>query len=196
MPILITIQFIFQKKKKLEFKNTSNWIIITDKINLDFPNILKIKFPLKISKLIEKINIQVIKFKAKEKSNIQIGKYILDTNSRKLILNSNKINLTEKEVNLVLFLKNSSKPVNIQKLQVKVWGYKNSLESHTVETHIHRLRKKILTNLNSSNLILSNKNGYFLNKSSENIQIKADYHSFFIRLIFFNRVWKICWKNH
>ena len=159
----------FLEKKKLEFKNTSNWIIITDKINLDFPNILKIKFPLKISKLIEKINIQVIKFKAKEKSNIQIGKYILDTNSRKLILNSNKINLTEKEVNLVLFLKNSSKPVNIQKLQVKVWGYKNSLESHTVETHIHRLRKKILTNLNSSNLILSNKNGYFLNKSSENI---------------------------
>tara|TARA_X000000950_G_scaffold76990_1_gene96388 strand:- start:435 stop:995 length:561 start_codon:yes stop_codon:yes gene_type:complete len=149
-------------KKKLENQDLSNFLVISEKENFKFNNFLHIHFPLKISKLIEKINIQFIRSKSKENSNINIGKYILNINSRTLMMNSNIVNLTEKEVNLILYLHNSTKPVNVKTLQLKVWGYRNSLESHTVETHIHRLRKKILSTFNLDNLIASKKDGYYL----------------------------------
>ena len=153
------------EKKKLENIDFSNFLVISEKENFKFNNFLHIHFPLKISKLIEKINIQFIKFKSKENSNINIGKYILNINSRTLTMNSNTINLTEKEVNLILYLHSSNKPVNIKTLQLEVWGYRNSLESHTVETHIHRLRKKILSTFNLDDLIVSKKDGYYLELS-------------------------------
>ncbi len=152
-------------KKKLENKDLSNFLVITKKKNFKFNNFLHIHFPLKISKLMEKINIQFIKFKSKENSNIHIGKYILNVNSRTLTMNSSNINLTEKEVNLILYLLSSTEPVKVKTLQQEVWGYKNSLESHTVETHIHRLRKKILSTFNLDNLIVSKKDGYYLELS-------------------------------
>ena len=74
------------------------------------------------------------------------------------------VNLTEKEINLIMFLNASNSSVKPIKLQSEVWSYKSNLESHTVETHIHRLRKKILNNLHKDNFILSDKNGYYLNK--------------------------------
>ena len=55
--------------------------------------------------------------------------------------------MTEKEVNTILYLSNSNKPVSINELQEQVWGYQSELETHTVETHIHRLRKKLKKNL-------------------------------------------------
>ena len=149
-------------KKKLENQDLSNFLVITERENFNYKNFLQINFPLKIYKLIEKINIQFIKFKSKENSNVNIGKYTLNINSRTLMMNSNIVNLTEKEVNLILYLHNSTKPVNVKTLQLKVWGYRNSLESHTVETHIHRLRKKILSTFNLDNLIASKKDGYYL----------------------------------
>ena len=82
----------------------------------------------------------MIKIKTKEQSEINIGSYVLNLNARILVLNS-IIHLTEKEVNLIMFLNKSEKPVNIEELQLEVWGFKNQLETHTVETHIHRLRK-------------------------------------------------------
>ena len=151
--------------KKLENEDLSNFLIISEKKNFKSNNFLQIYFPLKISKLIEKINIQFIKFKSKGNSNINIGKYILNINSRTLTTNSNTISLTEKEVNLILYLNSSTEPVNVKTLQLKVWGYKNSLESHTVETHIHRLRKKILSTFNLDDLIVSKKDGYYLELS-------------------------------
>ncbi len=156
-------------KKKLENQDLSNFLVITEKENFKFTNFLQIHFPLKISKLIEKVNIQFIKFKSKENSNINIGKYILNINSRTLRKNSNAVNLTEKEVNLILYLHNSINPVNVKTLQFEVWGYRNSLETHTVETHIHRLRKKILSTFNLDDLIISKKEGYYLKKLSKNI---------------------------
>ena len=156
-------------KKKLKDHNLSNFLIITDKKNLNYTNVLQLNFPLTISKLIEKINIEFIKSKTKENSNISIGKYILDVNSRKLLMNLKTISLTEKEVNLIVYLKNATKPVSIQMLQLEVWGYKNLLESHTVETHIHRLRKKILSKFNLDNFIISDKKGYYLNRLSKNV---------------------------
>ena len=119
--------------------------------------------------MIEKINVQYIQFKTKKNSLIHIGDYILNINSRTLSKNLNFLSLTEKEVDLIMFLKNSTKPVSIKILQIKVWGYKNVLDSHTVETHIHRLRKKILKVFNLDDLIISKKNGYYLNELSNNI---------------------------
>ena len=83
-----------------------------------------------------------------------------------MILDLKVVNLTEKEVNLIMFLNKSSDPVNVERLQFEVWGYGNKLETHTVETHIHRLRKKIFDKFKKDNFILNAKNGYYLNKLS------------------------------
>ena len=71
-----------------------------------------------------------------------MGSYKLNLNSREISRETKIIQLTEREVNLILFLKNSQKPVKIDELQRHVWDYGAELETHTVETHIYRLRKK------------------------------------------------------
>ena len=77
------------------------------------------------------------------------------------MVRQNKIlSLTEKETLIINFLKNSDDAVSINQLQRSVWGYKSKLETHTVETHVYRLRKKILQNFGDSNFIQSLKNGY------------------------------------
>lgn len=152
------------EKNKLNSRDLPNYLILTnDEIKKDI-NQLKVYFPLKIKKLIEKINIHFLKLKTKENSKILLGDYEIDLNSRVLKLNFKTVNLTEKEINLIMFLNDSNCSVKPIKLQSEVWSYKSNLESHTVETHIHRLRKKILNNLHKDNFILSDKNGYYLNK--------------------------------
>tara|TARA_B100000003_G_scaffold152922_1_gene138205 strand:+ start:44 stop:646 length:603 start_codon:yes stop_codon:yes gene_type:complete len=155
---------LISNKQELDKLSFSEYLIITDKKNLNFINLLEVNFPLKIKVLIEKINIKLIKIKTKEQAEILIGNYVLNQNARTLELKSKLINLTEKEVNLILFLHTSEKPVNVEKLQLDVWGYKGQLETHTVETHIHRLRKKILDMFKINNFIVSDKHGYYLNK--------------------------------
>tara|TARA_Y100000022_G_scaffold42691_1_gene35333 strand:+ start:217 stop:819 length:603 start_codon:yes stop_codon:yes gene_type:complete len=155
---------LISNKQELDKLSFSEYLIITDKKNLNFINLLEVNFPLKIKVLIEKINIKLIKIKTKEQAEILIGNYVLNQNARTLELKSKLINLTEKEVNLILFLHTSEKPVNVEKLQLDVWGYKGQLETHTVETHIHRLRKKILDMFKINNFIVSDKQGYYLNK--------------------------------
>ena len=68
--------------------------------------------------------------------------------------------MTEKEINTILYLSNSTEPVSINDLQKKVWSYQLDIETHTVETHIYRLRKKILKAFNDNLFITSEKNGY------------------------------------
>ena len=74
--------------------------------------------------------------------------------------NNIKLKLTEKEINTIHYLSKSNNPVNIDELQEKVWSYQSDIESHTVETHIYRLRKKILNTFNDNEFIISKKNGY------------------------------------
>ena len=71
-----------------------------------------------------------------------------------------KLKLTEKEINTINYLSKSNKPVSIDELQGKVWSYQSDIETHTVETHIYRLRKKILNTFNDNEFIISKKNGY------------------------------------
>ena len=149
---------------ELNDKEFSQYLILSNKKTNKISNTMKLDFPLKISKLIEKVNIQFIKLKTKEQSSVAIGKYEIDLNSRMLNLNLDSISLTEKEINLIIFLSKSKASVSINKLQEEVWGYKNEVETHTVETHIHRLRKKILSQFNKDDFILSDKRGYYLKK--------------------------------
>ena len=91
-----------------------------------------------------------------------MGTYKLNLNSRKIFNEDNFLNLTEREANIVFFLKNSKKPVNISKLQTEVWGHNSKLETHTVETHIYRLRKKIMNVFKDNDFIKSSKSGYII----------------------------------
>ena len=155
--------------EKKEFKNFDlnsihDYLIIVDNDNYEFKNQLIIKkFPLKIKSILELININFLKKNFKQQSEIKIGLYILDLNSREINCGDKKIFLTERESNLIIFLKNSSKPINIAELQNKVWGYSSSLETHTVETHIYRLRKKIKDTFGDETFIISTQNGYTIN---------------------------------
>jgi DNA-binding response OmpR family regulator len=77
-----------------------------------------------------------------------------------MLIKDIKLKLTEKEINTITYLSNSNKPVNIEELQKMVWSYQSDIETHTVETHIYRLRKKILNTFNDNEFIISKKNGY------------------------------------
>ena len=96
-------------------------------------------------------------------SEITVKNYKLNLNSRQISLDNLTIDLTEREINLILFLQKSKNPVKIDELQKEVWGYNSELETHTVETHIYRLRKKIKEKFEDSNFILSSKDGYLIN---------------------------------
>ena len=117
-------------------------------------------YPFHIYDLLEKINIELIKQRYNDQSSINILNYSLDFNSKIISNKENEIKLTESEVEIILFLKESDNPQNVNVLQNKVWGYTAELETHTVETHIYRLRKKIADVFKDKNFIISSDDGY------------------------------------
>ena len=150
-----------EKNLKDKLNNYEDYLIITKKKIENSNNQLVLnEFPIKISNFIEKLNIQILKNQFNKKSEIMIGKYMIDLNSRELKLKDTFLKLTEKEINTIVYLHKSSSAVGVHKLQSNVWGYESNLETHTVETHIYRLRKKILQTFNDNNFIISKKNGY------------------------------------
>ena len=142
-------------------KNLNNYLIVTDKeySNIGSQFVLN-DLPINISKFVEKINIEFLKIQFNSKSKVKISNYIIDLNSREMILNNTKLKLTEKEIEIITHLSGINKPVSIKDLEKKVWCYQSGIETHTVETHIYRLRKKILKTFNDNNFIISEKNGY------------------------------------
>ena len=86
----------------------------------------------------------------------------LDINSKIIIFNNKKLKLTEKEIEIILFLNKEKLPKKVNDLQRTVWGYSHDIETHTVETHVYRLRKKISDTFKDDKFILSDDNGYFL----------------------------------
>ena len=162
------INFNFKKINKqelLNLKSNSNYLILTKKEIPELNNqIIFDKFPISIFKILEKINIEFIKKNFQKQSEILIGDYIFNINSREMSLNANKLKLTEKEINSIIYLLKANKPVKTRELQSNVWGYQSQLETHTVETHIYRLRKKISKVFKDENFILSKDDGYEINK--------------------------------
>ena len=137
---------------KLLFNN-----IITDKNFLGFNDL-----PLSFKKLIELINIKLIKLKFNQQSKVIIKGYELNLNSKFFSNDNLKLKLTEKEIEIILYLNDKKIKHNVADLQKNIWSYSADMETHTVETHIYRLRKKISDLFKDEKFILSDKNGYFI----------------------------------
>tara|TARA_B110000027_G_scaffold95038_1_gene100294 strand:- start:384 stop:980 length:597 start_codon:yes stop_codon:yes gene_type:complete len=161
----------FQKSHSLDIANcliiskTKNKFLlnnnITDKNLLDFDNL-----PLSLKKLLELINIRLIKLKFNYQSKIIIKGYELNLNSKFFSKAGLNLKLTEKEIEIILYLNNTKIKHDVADLQKNIWGYATNMETHTVETHIYRLRKKISDLFKDEKFILSHKNGYFIEKNS------------------------------
>tara|TARA_B110000902_G_scaffold237518_1_gene284633 strand:- start:169 stop:756 length:588 start_codon:yes stop_codon:yes gene_type:complete len=157
----------FIKDNNLEEKNT---LIISKSFqklllnkNLTEKNLLSFNsLPLSIIKLVELINIQSIKLRFNQQSKINIKGYVLNLNSKFFSKGDLAIKLTEKEIEIILYLEKSKTKNSVQELQKNIWGYSPNMETHTVETHIYRLRKKISNKFSDEQFILSHKNGYFI----------------------------------
>ena len=157
----------FIKSCNLDFVN---FIIISksnDKLllnkNIKEKNFLDLKnFPLPLNKLLEVINIQLIKLKFNYQSKINIKGYELNLNSKFFSKNDLSLKLTEKEIEIILYLNETKTKHDVLDLQKKIWGYSSNMETHTVETHIYRLRKKILNKFNDDSFILSHQSGSFI----------------------------------
>jgi hypothetical protein len=158
---------LFYQEKEVdlsEYTKEENYLVISNKkilSNIDNKNIIILgELPIKILDLIEKININLLKLKYSYQSNFQIKKYKLDLNSRVISFEKKNLSLTEREIEIILFLNSKDKPQTIDVLQKEVWGYSENLETHTVETHVYRLRKKIKETFDDSNFLVSSKDGY------------------------------------
>ena len=156
----------FTEKQELLNANKNkydNYLVLTDLQNQieeeKFQLILN-KLPDSIYSIIEKINVSLLKQKYSEQSDIIIGKYSIDINSRSIKNTNETLKLTQREIQIILFLNQSKSPQNVENLQKEVWGHNSNLETHTVETHIYRLRKKIFDKFKDNNFINSTKNGY------------------------------------
>ena len=178
--IKINLSFeIYNYKNEVEFlsdlnnsnKDLTNTLIVLKSQNKNLINYSKIDrrkilsltdLPIEINMLVEKINVLLIKQRYNYQSKINIKNYILDLNSRNIVINNNFLKLTEREIDIILFLYDHKKPQKIDILQNKVWGYSSELETHTVETHIYRLRKKIKDTFKDDNFILSHDDGYLI----------------------------------
>ena len=131
--------------------------------NLSKRNILYFNdVPLPLIKLLEIINIKLIKLKFNHQSKINIKTYELNLNSKFFSKGDLILKLTEKEIEIILYLNRTKSKHTVSDLEKNIWGYSPDMETHTVETHIYRLRKKISKKFNNENFILSHKNGYFI----------------------------------
>ena len=145
--------FLVKKKDEFFFKNLK----INKNQIFEIPDL-----PINLYSLIEKINIQLIKQRYNYQSKVFLKNYVLDINSREIIKENKRLKLTEREIDTILFLGNKIKPQNIKTLLSEVWGYMPGIETHTVETHIYRLRKKIADTFSDNDFILSHDDGYLI----------------------------------
>mgnify|MGYP001457416035 FL=1 len=143
----------------LVISKTSQKVLLNN--NITYKNILDFNnFPLPLKKLLELINIKLIKLRFNYQSNIIIKEYELNLNSKVLSKDNLSLKLTEKEIEIILYLNNTKTKHDIVDLQKNIWGYSINMETHTVETHIYRLRKKFFNSFQDENFITTEKNGY------------------------------------
>ena len=150
---------------KEEKNNPTDCLIITNSNNKFFngKNLLVLNnLPMSLNKLVELININLIKLRFNQQSKIIIKSYELDLNSKFFSKAENSLKLTQKEIEIILYLNSNKIKNNVLDLQKNIWGYSPDLETHTVETHIYRLRKKINDKFKDNNFIMSHVDGYFI----------------------------------
>ena len=153
-----------KQKEQKDIINSSNSIKICasskKKSSNTFDTCIELPATLKeINTALENI---VAKKRFNKNSSIKIKNYLLNKNEKKLFKSNDFIILTEKEVQLLeLFLENK-KPISKDNILAYVWNYSLETDTHTVETHIYRLRKKIIDKFMDEKFILNNKDGYYL----------------------------------
>ena len=150
-----------ESKKMIERFNSIK-ILATTKIknNVNCDAILKIPASWnEINEVIEKTSARKI---FNKNSSIKIKGYLLDKNQKKLMKDHMFITLTEKEIQLLELFLSNNKPISKNKILSLVWKYSLDADTHTVETHIYRLRKKINVKFSDEKFITNNKDGYFL----------------------------------
>ena len=147
-------------------KNSFPFIVITK--SLTFKNKLsgrlaeQLIMPFSILDLEKKVVSLLAKYEFKKSSLINLRNYMIDKNERKIKKNDLELKLTEKEINFLILFSQSAKPLSRNFLLKNVWNYSSRSDTHTVETHIHRLRKKILKKFEDNNFIKNNDKGYYI----------------------------------
>lgn len=152
----------FEHSKSIIIVNNKNHELFSFK-EIDQNSLLVFdELPLKIEKFIDVVNSRLIKQKYNYQSKLNIKNYSLNLNSRVISKNKTELKLTEREIDIILFLKDHKTPQSVDILESDVWGFSSNLETHTVETHIYRLRKKIKEKFNDMNFIISYDTGYLI----------------------------------
>ena len=162
--------FFITKTNKKYFKQIVNYsfpLIIIANFSLS-RNFLSSEFteqvnmPFRVVNLEKKIVSLDARYKFKKRSLINLCGYIIDKNERKIKKNNLVLQLTEKEINFLVLFKQNDKPLSRNFILKNVWNYSSKSDTHTVETHIHRLRKKFLEKFKDSNFIKNNDKGYYI----------------------------------
>ena len=123
---------------------------------------IKLNMPFTILDFKKKVITVVAKNEFKKNSLINLNDYIIDKNERKIKKNNLELQLSEKEISFLILFSENKEPINRSLVLKKVWNYSSESETHTVETHIHRLRKKILKKFDDNNFIKNNNKGYYI----------------------------------
>ena len=122
----------------------------------------QITIPFKIVNFEKKIIAILAKQKFKKSSLIELGEYKINKNEKKIKKGNLELKLTEKEINFLIFFASNKNPVSKNFILKNLWHYSEDSDTHTIETHIHRLRKKILKRFNDNNFIKNNDEGYYI----------------------------------
>ncbi len=151
-------------KQKNDFKKIKNIKILITKKKSKFSDKFDaiITLPTSIKEINEIVETSFAKKQFNLNSSIKIKKYFLDKNEKRLIKDNFYIILTEKEIKLLELFLIKKKAISKNEILSLVWHYSEDADTHTVETHIYRLRKKIQEKFLDNNFILNNKDGYYL----------------------------------
>ena len=117
---------------------------------------------LSIQEVLRKAIFNFAKYEFNISSFINLKDYVIDKNERKIKKNNLELQLTEKEIDFLILFSQGKEPLTRNFLLRSVWQYSSSSDTHTVETHIHRLRKKILEKFEDNNFIKNNNKGYYI----------------------------------
>ena len=151
-----SVKKILQESQQIKILVSNNTVKRKDYFNDVIP------LPLKLSELNSIVENLVAKKNFNKNSSILLKDYKLNKNEKRLIKDKNYISLTEKEIQLLELLLINKRPISKNKILEEVWKYSTSADTHTVETHIYRLRKKVKFKFKDENFILNNKSGYLL----------------------------------
>ena len=165
----LVVFFISQKNKRIlnKIKACNSPLILiseTSESSKTLYNELQehIHMPFHILEFEKKVTSLVAKNEFRKNSLIKLNDYIIDKNERKIRKNKLEVKLSEKEINFLILFSRKKNPISRNLVLKNVWNYSSESETHTVETHIHKLRKKILEKFGDSNFIKNNKKGYYI----------------------------------